>query len=183
MQLKSVAVIVLAISACAGSVEEPDTSPDSSSPNDVEPGVVLPPCTPAGSSYTTDGLNGSPTDDRCCEGLTSRRPECRGTHPPQVWHCTACGDGVCDEVEAHCNCPEDCDEVEAPARPECTPVGGKYITDGLTGQTDDYCCEGLTSIIAGCEGAKPPQAFYCTACGDGVCDEHEDCGDCPEDCG
>jgi hypothetical protein len=85
--------------------------------------------------------------------------------------CSACGDGICDDWESTCNCPEDCGP--------CVGEGGT-IPSVLD---PPACCLGLELILP-----KRPDWFgiygYCTAlCGDGICDpEIETDYNCPEDC-
>lgn len=54
-----------------------------------------------------------PVGYRCCPGLSfleSRTPSPGGgcAVAPSIYHCTACGDGHCNEIENRCSCPEDC---------------------------------------------------------------------------
>jgi hypothetical protein len=112
----------------------------------------------------------------CCEGLVEIPEAYPNDHlcapvlgAPPI--CSACGDGVCDDWENACNCPEDCglcvEEGESmPAIPDPPP-----------------CCLGLILIPP-----MSPDWFgivgYCTAhCGDGECDpDIETDYNCPEDC-
>ncbi|UCF35165.1 MAG: hypothetical protein JSV78_07640 [Phycisphaerales bacterium] len=112
----------------------------------------------------------------CCEGLD----EISTAYPEQYSCvlllgafplCSDCGDGVCDEWESVCNCPEDCGDCVEEG--ETIPV----IPD------PPACCLGLELI--------PPMSpdqwgifGYCTAsCGDGVCDPEIETGyNCPADC-
>ncbi len=112
----------------------------------------------------------------CCEGLVEISGGCIVDHACQPLIgsfalCSACGDGVCDEWENPCNCPEDCGA--------CVEEGGTIpaVFD------PPVCCAGLRLI-------PPKQADwygihgYCTAnCGDGECDPAiESDYNCPEDC-
>ena len=85
--------------------------------------------------------------------------------------CSACGDGICDDWENSCNCPEDCGPCIGEG--DAIPV----ILD------PPACCLGLELI--------PPKwpawlgiYGYCTAlCGDGVCNpDIETAYNCPDDC-
>ncbi len=112
----------------------------------------------------------------CCEGLV------------EIWNvfpvdhlcmhligafalCSDCGDGICDEWENSCNCPEDCGP--------CVEEGGCIPVI----QYPPPCCVGLELIPP-----KQPDWVgifgYCTAnCGDGICDpDIETDYNCPEDC-
>ncbi len=73
---------------------------------------------------------------------------------------------------------------DIPTDPDCIPEGGS----GAVIPNELPCCEGLTSI--GCDA--PDQftgeclpcdgGFFCTTCGNGVCDEPENVCNCPADC-
>jgi len=77
-----------------------------------------------------------------------------------------------------------------PDDPECIPEGGS----GAVVPDELECCPGLTAISCatpgglddpspGTDGCMPcVGAFYCTACGDGVCKDPENACNCPEDC-
>jgi hypothetical protein len=111
----------------------------------------------------------------CCEGLVEIDNAYPCGHVCGIIFgyplCSACGDGICDDWENSCNCPEDCGP--------CVEEGGSIpvIPD------PPPCCLGLELIPP-----KSPDVFgilgYCTAlCGDGVCDpEIESDYNCPEDC-
>ena len=64
-----------------------------------------------------------------------------------------CGNGVCDEEENYCLCPQDCEPISCPP--------GEVIS----------CVSGI------------PECRPSTFCGDYFCGDDEDCKSCPEDCG
>jgi hypothetical protein len=69
-----------------------------------------------------------------------------------------CGDGFCETAsENSCTCPEDCGKCEG-------PVSGKTCKE--------YSCEG--------EQCKIFKVMDC--CGNGLCEDNEDYGNCPADC-
>ena len=111
----------------------------------------------------------------CCEGLVEIANSFPCGHVCSIIFgyplCSACGDGICDDWENSCNCPEDCGP--------CVEEGGSIPVV----PNAPPCCLGLELIPP-----KSPDVFgilgYCTAlCGDGVCDpEIESDYNCPEDC-
>jgi hypothetical protein len=45
----------------------------------------------------------------CCGGLSRINASlCDKSAPPSLFVCLPCGNGVCDEGESSCSCPEDC---------------------------------------------------------------------------
>lgn len=90
--------------------------------------------------------------------------------------CSDCGNGICEEWESKCNCPEDCSqEVCRDENYPCTPE-------------DIPCCAGLKKV--GQCGAQIDSGLclcatcgsICRPCGNGICDENENTCNCPEDC-
>ncbi|MBI5390345.1 hypothetical protein HZB02_02560 [Candidatus Woesearchaeota archaeon] len=76
-------------------------------------------------------------------------------------------------------------------------VIGPYIAGPVCGKEGDlidakteYCCDGQTKIETSalqngtCLPTTPPNLFYCTTCGNGMCDtnQHENLCNCPSDC-
>ena len=112
----------------------------------------------------------------CCEGLVEIPNAYSQDHVCQYLLgafslCSDCGNGICEDWENSCNCPEDCGP--------CVEEGGSIpvIPD------PPVCCFGLELIPP-----KSPDLLgsygYCTAnCGDGICDpEIETNYNCPADC-
>jgi len=111
----------------------------------------------------------------CCNGLKEvplafeENGQCIAASCGSI--CRPCGNGICDENENKCNCPEDCEE-------KCVGEGGivKSPFEGI----EKVCCEGLHEIGSGYRNA----VAYCTSevCGDGKCKSVENKYNCPEDC-
>lgn len=78
-----------------------------------------------------------------------------------------CGDGTCDPGENPCNCPEDC------GTPPPTEVSNSTCNDGL-----DNDCDGDTD----CDDSDCDADPACVCDNDGVCEDGEDCDNCPGDC-
>ncbi len=59
---------------------------------------------------------GSGLPDACCDGLTVIYAVDAMTCEPLIggYFCAACGDGVCEDPENHCNCPHDCNDGNEP---------------------------------------------------------------------
>jgi len=131
----------------------------------------------------------------CCEGLKRILPpcvfdeECNQMRLPAYYFCTDCGNGICEEWESKCTCPEDCKEKE------CVPLGGGGPNPSLgpnDPNKDKKCCDDLTLTLPkrafriSASGECTPGTgfgFLCLSCGDGVCDyEYENYCNCPEDC-
>lgn len=121
------------------------------------------------------------TKGKCCEGLVPVSdciPSGAGCACPDCpcYICLPCGDGICEEFENECNCPQDC-------KGECLGLGGTFI-DSIT---EGKCCEGLTPVPdcdiedSGCLCKKCP-CYICTHCGDGECGPFEHICNCPKDC-
>ncbi len=61
--------------------------------------------------------------------------------------------------------------------PRCKKEGEQVNRNPLIGPTDEVCCPGLKEI-------RVSKSYgICVNCGDGICQEPEDEGNCPEDCG
>ncbi len=99
-----------------------------------------------------------------------------------------CGDGVCGPDESCASCPGDCGFCAGSGdccAPHDAPACASQATTQCVCDLDAYCCQvewdalcveqAADDCAAGC--AMAPQ------CGDGVCDDVEDCGACPADCG
>lgn len=131
--------------------------------------------------------------DECCEGLKglgmfsiSDSAECQQLKGGPFLTCLPCGNGVCDEHENGCNCPEDCN---------CAGKGEFANPPNLSWETDysDTCCLGLKGVMGykvaengECEGITGTPYLTCVPCGDGICEEigpwFENKCNCPEDC-
>ena len=97
--------------------------------------------------------------------------------------CLKCGDGICEDPENRCNCPDDCDPNG------CIAQGGtRYPNDGTR------CCAYLEPawnyVWDGKGGCKEVtnedstvQQLICVNCGNGICEEGESSCICPSDCG
>ena len=121
----------------------------------------------------------------CCEGLVATViaeldetvGACAVTDGALV--CLPCGDGVCDEDENLCSCPDDCED-------EACLEAGEYTYPW--DENDPGCCAGLMAI--GVADYDPATGLcepliggaICAPCGDGVCDEMETPCTCPSDC-
>lgn len=111
----------------------------------------------------------------CCEGLVELANavpvEYACVHLFGFSLCSACDDGVCDDWENSCNCPQDC--------AACIGEGGTIL--GIPDPPP--CCEGL-ELIPPRSPAWSGLQGYCTArCGDGACDPGiESAYNCPQDC-
>jgi hypothetical protein len=117
--------------------------------------------------------------EKCCEGLTEWNSgfdtsvvingECvqRSIESGSpVGTCINCGNGICEEIENICNCPEDCKET-AVCSSVYNPVCGK---DGKT--YPNSCEAGLAKVKVLYEG----KCDYCEECGKGfwnMCDKKE----------
>jgi len=111
--------------------------------------------------------------------------EC-GPMPEEVQKCLP----VClPEEICNNNIDDNCDgQVDEGCDNECVPEGG---TTGIYPGAPP-CCEGLVQIPCDKPAADPDDvlgkclscegAAFCTACGNGVCDEPENPCNCPEDC-
>jgi hypothetical protein len=123
-------------------------------------------------------------EGKCCPGLKPVQDQFYDTVAQMCLNyrcpcfvCINCGDGVCDEGENQCTCPDDC--------PACLQEG-KGFEDF---NTEGKCCGSLVPVpdasyndVTGeCEASRCP-CFVCTACGDGVCGLAENQCNCPEDC-
>ena len=93
--------------------------------------------------------------------------------------CTECGNGLCEEQETKCNCPEDCQPTD------CIPEGDAQC------DYEDWaleCCPGLVPLSMipvdedGQCGITLPCGFVCTKCGDGECGTAENKCNCQQDC-
>jgi len=129
--------------------------------------------------------------DHCCSGLTEWE---RGMDTSRVVDgecvdsdsvsgyplglCINCGNGICEEIESACNCPEDCGSLT------CLTEGKTQCSYGM----DLQCCEGLTAIPSinpdgeGQCGEIRPCGSTCTNCGNGICGVLENICNCPDDC-
>jgi hypothetical protein len=97
--------------------------------------------------------------------------------------CLDCGNGICEEFENECTCPDDCDPNG------CIGQGETYYPN-----EGDKCCaylehawnyvvdeNGKCSWILK-EGSWKQQ-LICVNCGNGICEEGENPCICPSDCG
>lgn len=97
-----------------------------------------------------------------------------------------CGDGTCNATEDCGSCPDDCGSCpsdticcETSSFPGCVATDIEDCTCDL----DPYCCDVEWDDLC-VEAAIEQCGLDCdTACGDTLCDESEDCGSCPSDCG
>ncbi len=122
--------------------------------------------------------------EHCCEGLTewhsgfdtrvSIADECYETglvSGSPVGTCINCGNGICEDIEGVCNCPEDC--------------VGKNKSQYAT--TEEFCSNDYWREQCNIEGIRDFPAcklcFQLVVCDDGVCEEEETAESCPEDCG
>lgn len=78
-----------------------------------------------------------------------------------------CGDGTCGAGEDQCNCPEDCGD------PPPNEVPNSTCQDGLDNDCDTY---------TDCDDADCDADPACICNDNGVCEEGEDCYNCPGDC-
>lgn len=124
----------------------------------------------------------------CCSGLTAIQNSTPGSDGKCItavggWPvCRLCGNGVCDEGENICNCPQDCgNETQF------------CIGEGKIGHAipppPQVCCSGLTQISnarpetgAGSCIAPNDGSFICSKCGDKICGGGENSCNCPADC-
>ena len=132
----------------------------------------------AGTDCGADCKEGECGDDTC-----DANESCESC-PEDCGECPECGDGVCDDGEDCDACPDDCpcagDCCAASEAPGCDDAE----ISACVCEADSFCCEvkwdSLCVDIAGndcgadCGGPGE--------CGDGVCDDEEDCESCPEDC-
>ena len=100
--------------------------------------------------------------------------------------CLNCGDGICEDPENRCSCPDDCDPngcigqgepIDLNAGERCCAYlkhAWNYEWDGNGGCTEvsDVNVEGSTV-----------QQVICVNCGNGICEEGESSCICPSDCG
>jgi hypothetical protein len=100
--------------------------------------------------------------------------------------CPSCGNGVCAAGEDCLTCPQDCGWCVGPG--ECCAAHTGPACDDLqvllcVCPSQPSCC--LSSWTQACVNlAKNPCGLSCgSTCGDGACDEGEDCASCAQDCG
>ncbi len=131
-------------------------------PDKTEPGLC-------GCGVPDTDCGGSVTCDDCFKG------ECDGVcHPvrdgPGCPDCAPsssyCGDGTCEGDENSCSC-----EIDCGTRPSTETSCTDGIDNDCDGDTD--CNDPDCSGDPACSSGK---------CGDGVCDDGEDCESCPNDC-
>jgi len=99
-----------------------------------------------------------------------------------------CGNKICEEGETCINCPEDC--ICICGNGICEP-GETYKTcnedccapEGIQVSPPYNCCPGLIAVSDCLFGPCPISIRYCIRCGDGLCKEHENIKNCPQDCG
>jgi len=119
----------------------------------------------------------------CGDGTCNGDEDCE-TCPEDCEECPGdCGDGDCGEEENCYACPEDCGECTGDC---CESNGTPGCEDAdLTAcvcELDGYCCSSewdgicVQQAMADCDAPCGP------FCGDGLCDDTEDCETCPEDC-
>lgn len=110
---------------------------------------------PSTESNCTDGIDEDcDTYTDCDDSDCTSDPACIVTY---------CGDGTCDPDEDQCNCPDDCGTP---------PSAESSCTDGI-----DNDCDADTD----CDDADCSSDLGCT-CGNGICDQGEDCNTCSADC-
>ena len=136
-------------------------------------------------AYASEGL-------KCCDGKELLPPyeiessgNCvRAGYDPRI--CLNCGDGICEDPENRCSCPDDCDPngcigqgepIDLNAGERCCAYlkhAWNYEWDGNGGCTEvsDVNVEGSTV-----------QQVICVNCGNGICEEGESSCICPSDCG
>jgi hypothetical protein len=111
----------------------------------------------------------------CCDGLVevplaeSENGECIAADCGSV--CRPCGNGVCDENENWCSCPEDC---EAPATCYDSDGGKDYYSAGVvelgTAREEDYCDGDLVIEHYCSEGQLKAEDYACPhGCHEGAC--------------
>lgn len=100
-----------------------------------------------------------------------------------------CGDNNCDSGESCSSCPDDCGE--------CQAICGDGICQQNEDCKEDNCCDGIVVDLNNdinncgncsnvCYSNQTCIGGICTLldgyCGDGVCNEDENCGNCIGDC-
>ena len=120
-------------------------------------------------------------DAPCAEEAAASCTVCGGTPYPY------CGDGVCDADEGCEGCPADCGACPTStccyesAAPGCDDSACQAMICAL----DAPCCDAVWG--AACAAAAHAHCEVCGGepvpyCGDGTCDDGEDCVGCPADC-
>ncbi|NUN13670.1 MAG: hypothetical protein HUU55_08535 [Myxococcales bacterium] len=97
-----------------------------------------------------------------------------------------CGDDNCDPDEDCTGCPQDCGDcplAEVCCKPSTVPGCSTVDIQECTCDFDPYCCDVQWDDL--CVAAAVEQCgLQCEGtCGNTQCDDSEDCGNCPEDCG
>ena len=112
-------------------------------------------------------------DDSCAEAATS----CGAA-------CGDCGDGTCDDTvgESCETCTLDCGSCAG----DCCEAGDDPGCDdpdvtACVCEADIFCCS--TTWDEFCAGAANSCDAGCPVCGDGACEDGEDCSSCADDCG
>ena len=119
-------------------------------------------------------------DDVCIEqAIEECELNCKEPNP--------CGDEICQEFEDCESCPEDCGECLDP-EDCCVPHESPGCLDDAIAacvcEQDPFCCEIVWDdvCVAEIEEMDCGECKQMPFCGDGMCDEFEDCEMCPEDC-
>ncbi|MCU0652964.1 MAG: hypothetical protein MUD10_01770 [Candidatus Pacebacteria bacterium] len=94
--------------------------------------------------------------------------------------CIKCGDGACKDGETPCNCPDDCGNSN-----NCANQGESL---GLFGKSGRACCKGLKMVAdmwdyqnGQCTVIKMA-GYFCSNCGNGICENPENICNCAKDC-
>ena len=125
-------------------------------------------CTDGDTCYSGQCISGPPKN--CDDGNNCTEDSCdEATGCKHMAIVPCCGDGVCEDGEDECSCPE------------CYDVAASSYCDG-----DDWViadsCGGITSS-EDCAGGCSPGGCITGGCGDGTCDQgDENCIVCSDDC-
>lgn len=103
--------------------------------------------------------------------------------------CPACGDGKCTAPESCVTCPQDCG---ACANSCCAAASGPGCSDPLCmdcvcefGGGYTSCCSNGWNVLCAAKAILEcaDQCSSCNTCGNGICESHESCSLCAQDCG
>jgi len=137
-------------------------------------------------NYCGDGILNSACEE-CDDGNTQSGDGCSASCVDEF-----CGDDVINNVNEQCDnngqngiacspdygdsceyCSENCDII--------TLYGG-YCGDGILNSACEECDDGNNLDGDGCSASCEIEEL-CIYCGDGICNDNENCSTCPEDCG
>ncbi len=136
-------------------------------------------CTTDVCNLSTNQCSNTPTATCCGNGICDVGETC-STCPQDcasgIYNPARCGNGVCEagNGENCANCPKDCRGVQT------GKLRNRYCCGDGGGQTPIGCSSKCTSNGYKCVTAPIAGIPYC--CGDGVCNDGENCGNCPNDC-